>query len=104
MRKVKDVLRLKLEAGMSHEMISVTVGISKGAVTQYLQRATRAGVGWPVAPELDDSALEALLFPPAPKQRSRYVTPDLALVHQELKRKGVTLLLLWEEYTVAHPG
>ena len=104
MRKVKDVLRLKFEAGQSHERISAAVGISKGAVTQYLQRAARAGVGWPVAPELDDTALEALLFPPTPTPGSRYAPPDFALIHQELKRKGVTLQLLWEEYSAAHPG
>lgn len=104
MRKIKDVLRLKFEAGLSHERISAAVGLSKGAVTNYLQRAARAGVGWPVAAELDDAALEALLFPPMPGPGSSYAPPDFALAHQELKRKGVTLQLLWEEYTAAHPG
>ena len=61
MRKVKDILRLKFEAGLSHERIATALGLSKGAVTQYLQRAARAGVSWPVAPALDDTALEALL-------------------------------------------
>ena len=102
MRKVKDILRLKFEAGLSHERIAAAVGVSKGAVTQYLQRAARAGVSWPVAPALDDTALEALLFPPTPRLRSSYAPPDFAVIHQELKR--VTLQLLWEEYAVAHPG
>ncbi len=72
MRKVKDILRLKFEAGLSHERIAAAVGLSKGAVTHYLQRAARAGVSWPVVPTLDDAALEALLFPPAPTSRSSY--------------------------------
>ena len=104
MRKVKDILRLKFEAGLSHERIAAAVGLSKGAVTHYLQRAARAGVSWPVAPTLDDTALEALLFPPAPKSRSSYAVPDFAVIHQELKRKGVTLQLLWEEYALANLG
>ena len=104
MRKVKDILRLKFEAGLSHERIAAAVGLSKGAVTHYLQRAARAGVSWPVAPTLDDAALEALLFPPAPKSRSSYAVPDFAVIHQELKRKGVTLQLLWEEYALANLG
>jgi transposase len=57
-----------------------------------------------VAPALDDAALEALLFPPPPRARSSYAPPDFAVIHQELKRKGVTLQLLWEEYTLANLG
>ena len=104
MRKVKDILRLKFEAGLSHERIAAAVGVSKGVVTHYLQRAARAGVSWPIAPTLDDTALEALLFPPMPRSRSSYAVPDFAVIHQELKRKGVTLQLLWEEYAAAHSG
>lgn len=104
MRKVKDVLRLKFEAGLSHERIAAALGVSKGAVTKYLQRAAEVGLGWPLAPELDDSALEALLFPHAPALMAGHALPDYAQIHQELKRKGVTLQLLWEEYSAAHPG
>jgi hypothetical protein len=63
MRKIKEVLRLKFEAGLSHERITAAVGVSKGAVTKYAQRAVAAGLGWPLTPERDDAALEALLFP-----------------------------------------
>ena len=104
MRKIKEVLRLKFEAGLSHERIAVAVGVSKGAVTKYVQRALAVGLGWPVAPEQDDAALEALLFPHSPARALSYAPPDFALIHQELKRKGVTLQLLWEEYSAAHPG
>jgi len=103
MRQVKDVLRLKFEAGLSHECIAAALGISKGAVTKYLQRAAKAGVGWPLEAEVDDATLEARLFPRTGRPPS-YVKPDFGLIHQELKRKGVTLQLLWEEYSAAHPG
>ena len=104
MRKIKEVLRLKFEACLSHERIAAAVGVSKGAVTKYVQRALAAGLGWPLAPERDDAALEALLFPHSPALVATYAPPDFALIHQELKRKGVTLQLLWEEYSAAHPG
>jgi len=104
MRKIKEVLRLKFQAGMSHERIAAAVGVSKGAVTNYVQRALAVGLGWPLAPEHDDAALEALLYPHAPARSAVYAAPDFALIHQELKRKGVTLQLLWEEYSAAHPG
>ncbi len=104
MRKIIDVLRLKFETQASHERIAATTGVSKGAVTKYLQRARSAGLGWPLPPDLDQAQLEALLFPRAAPLVERYSTPDFATLHQELKRKGVTLQLLWEEYATAHPG
>lgn len=104
MRKIIDVLRLKFEAGLSHERIAAATKISKGAVTKYVQRARDAGLGWPLPPEMDDARLEALLFPHAAPVVERYAAPDFAHLHQELKRKGVTLQLLWEEYSTAHAG
>ena len=103
MRQVKDVLRLKFEAGLSYERIAAALRISKGAVTKYLQRAAEAGVCWPLEPEVDDTVLEARLFPRS-AALTGYAQPDYGLIHQELKRKGVTLQLLWEEYSAAHPG
>jgi transposase len=103
MRKIKEVLRLKFEAGLSHERIAAAVGLSKGAVSNYVQRAAQAGLGASLSPDLDDAALEALLFAHAPPRATSYAAPDFALIHQELKRKGVTLQLLWEEYRAAHP-
>ena len=101
MRKIKDVLRLKFEAGLSHEKIAAATGLSKGAVTNTVQRAVQKGLSWPLPADLDDSRLEAMLYRQAAPRRE-YAQPDYALMHQELKRKGVTLQLLWEEYETAH--
>lgn len=101
MRKIRDVLRLKFEVGLSHEKIAAATGMSKGAVTNAVRRAVQRGLSWPLPAELDDSRLEAMLYAQA-APRSRYAQPDYAQVHQELKRKGVTLQLLWEEYAAAH--
>ncbi len=104
MRKIIEVLRLKFEAGSSHERIVAATRVSKGAVSEYLRRAREAGITWPLPPHLDEAQLETLLYPPAAAHAERYAAPDFAQVHQELKRKGVTLTLLWEEYAAAHAG
>lgn len=101
MRKIKDVLRLKFEARLSHEKIAAATGMSKGAVTNTVQRAAEKGLSWPLPADLDDGRLEAMLYRQAPARRV-YAQPDYALMHQELKRNGVTLQLLWEEYATAH--
>ena len=102
MRKITEVIRLKFGADLSHERIAAATGISKGAVSKYVQRAREVEVGWPLPEGMDDARLEALLFPRAPPRVTRHAEPDFAHLHQELKRKGVTLQLLWEEYAVAH--
>ena len=102
MRKIREVLRLKHERGLSHRAVAQACAIGVGTVTLYLQRATGCEVGWPVPAELDDAALEARLFPRPAPDRDR-IRPDCAWMHRELKRVGVTLQLLWEEYAQAHP-
>jgi transposase len=104
MRKLRDVLRLHYEAGVGHRAIAQACAIGLGTVTAYLQRAAAAGVTWPVPAELDDVALEARLFarPAAEPGRHRQL-PDWSQLHQELKKPGVTLMLLWQEYRGAYP-
>ena len=70
MRKIKDVLRLKFEAGLSHERIAIAVGVSKGAVNKYLKRAAQAGIVWPLDALLDESALAGCCLP-----RPRHLRP-----------------------------
>jgi transposase len=104
MRKIKEVLRLKWAQGLSNRQIAKTCGIARPTVGEYLRRATEAGLAWPLPPDLDEAALERQLFPPPPSLPAQVRgVPDWALVHQELKRKGVTLFLLWQEYRETHP-
>lgn len=102
MRQIREILRLKYERGLRHRAIAKACGVGVGTVSEYLRRVQQAGLGWPLSPELDDAALEARLFKPPEVVRER-VAPDLAWIHQELKRTGVTLHLLWEEYREVHP-
>lgn len=98
MRKIRDVLRYRHSTELSLEAIARALNISKGVVAKYLKLATDAGLGWPLPADLDDGALERRLYSQASARTSAFTEPDYALVHQELKRKGVTLTLLWEEY------
>jgi transposase len=104
MRKIREVLRLKA-AGRSQREIAQSVGIGQSTVGDYLARARRAGIeGAAALTALDDAALERALYPPKPAvPASSRALPAWADVHRELKRKGVTLFLLWEEYKAAHP-
>ena len=97
MRKLKDALRLKLEGGQSHQQIATALEISKGVVTKYLGLAAAAGLDWPAVQAMDEGALERRLLGAAQQART-YARPDYGRIHQELRRKGVTLMLLWEEY------
>jgi transposase len=104
MRKVRDILRLSWGEGLSHREVGRAVGIPFTTVADHVRRAKAAGLTWPLPAELDDAALEARLFKkePAPPADRRPV-PDWAEVHRELRRPGVTLMLLWVEYREAHP-
>jgi transposase len=103
MRRIRDILRLKYEARLPHRDIARACALGVGTVSSYLQRAAQAGLSWPLPAQLDDAGLEAQLFrQPAPPGGPR-PTPDWAHLHQELKRTGVTLQLLWLEYLAVHP-
>ena len=98
MRQVHTVLRLKWDQGLSDRQIAHSLGISRPAVAEYVRRAQAVGVSWPLPESYDAGTLERVRFPavsaraPAP-----HLVPDWATVHHELKRKGVTLFLLWQE-------
>jgi len=99
MRKVREVLRLRHALGVSERQIAVTVGVSRSTVGEYLRRAAVIGITWPVPEGLDDGELERRLFtPPTFDEKPGQPLPDWSYVHKELKRRSVTLLLLWEEY------
>jgi transposase len=103
MRKVREVLRLRHALGLSERQIAVTVGVSRSTVGDYLRRAAVIGITWPVPEGLDDAKLERRLFTlPTFEQTPTKPLPDWTHVHRELKRRGVTLPLLWEEYRAAH--
>ena len=89
MRKIRDVLRYRQSAGLSLEATARALNISKGVVAKYIRLASAAGLSWPLPDELDDGELEKRLYRQAAAREPTYAEPDYALVHQELKKKGV---------------
>jgi hypothetical protein len=105
MRRIRQVLQLHFGARASARVIAGTVGIGRSTVQDYLTRAAAAGLVWPLPLDLTDEALEQLLFP-APRSKPgarRYVEPDWAVLVREMKRPGVNLSVLFEEYRAVYP-
>jgi len=100
-RKIREVLRLKAEARLSDRQIAAVIGSARSTVQECLRRTRAAGVTWPLPPECDEEELHARLYPRAAAP-PRYPTPDFAAIHAELARKGVTRMLLWQEYKTRH--
>ena len=104
MRKTREILRLHHRAALSNRAIARSLKLSASTVSECLARARAAAVRWPLPGTMTDTALEQALYPPPPERSVPRPLPAWATVHQELKRKGVTLMLLWEEYKAAHPN
>ena len=104
MRKIREVLRLKWECSLSNRAIARSCSISHSTVGEYLRRAKEAGLSWPLPDDLDEDRLFELLFPKPPEPGARAIPcPDWSWVHAELRKKSVTLRLLWVEYREDHP-
>jgi len=103
MHKIREILRLYFESHLSQDQIALSLRLSKGVVNKYLKKAKLAQLSWPLAEDLDEQKLRDLFRKTSPKDApvSCSAGPDYAVVHQELKKKGVTLQLLFEEYRVA---
>ncbi|MGH8296605.1 MAG: IS21 family transposase [Steroidobacteraceae bacterium] len=101
MRKIREVLRLRAEGFSKHQIANAT-GCVRSTVQECLRRCAAAGLAWPLPPELDEEALYARLYRRA-VPLSHTPAPDFARLHAELKRPGVTRMLLWQEYKAAQP-
>ena len=104
MRKTKEVFRLKFDCHLSNRKIAESCLIARSTVAEYLSRFQQAALSWPLPEAMDDAELEALLFPATSlaSDIERHL-PDWLYIHNELRRKGVTLTLLWQEYKAQHP-
>lgn len=103
MRQLRQTLRLHLESRLTLRECARVLGIAKTTIGDIVRKARGAGVDWALAQTLTDDELEARLYRPAVPRSARHLEPDYAYIHQELKRPGVTLQLLWEEYARANP-
>lgn len=103
MRTTREILRLKWACQRSNREIAQSCGLARSTVADCLRRAADAGLTWPLPAELDDGTLEARLYRPPGRPAAARPLPDWADVHQELRRPGVTLQLLWHEYKAVQP-
>jgi len=106
MRKVKEVLRLRFDLGLLQEQIARSCSIGQATVHRYLERATAAGLSWPLPEDYDDLRLNELLFPSRPIRAHHQLRAgvDFAEIHRQLTgHKHVTLQLLWDEYRETQP-
>jgi transposase len=105
MRHVREILRLSLDAGLSTRVVGDRIGVGSTTVRDTLKRFARAGLSWPVPATMRDIELEGCLYgvPGVKPGRRKLPEPDWSVVARELKRKHVTLQVLWEEYISEHP-
>jgi len=105
MRKLRDILRLRLQAGLSLRQIKDSQRVSLGAVQKITSQAKAQRLDWPAIEQLDDQQLAQLFYPESDtRSSSDFQCPDWVGAHKELKHKGMTKHLLWEEYTQAYPN
>ena len=105
MRRIKQLLTMHFGAGASTREIARELGIAPSTVREYLGRASAAGIGWPLAADVTDESLLARLFVNAGVRAGArfHAEPDWSALVRELKRPGVNLLVLWDEYRAIHP-
>src|ERR1700691_513385 len=105
MRQAREIIRLKFSASLPTREIARRLGLAPSTVRETLSRLDSAGLSWPLPEGIGDAELEAALYANRRSKRGhrRHVEPDWPAVHRELKRKHVTLLIVWDEYIAANP-
>src|SRR5210317_1231502 len=105
MKLTKKILNYHFDNRMSHDAVARALRTSKGTVNNTINRFASSGLNWPLD-SMTDSALESRLFPSVPELQSKrppIAVPDMAYIEKELRRKHVTLELLWREYEIENP-
>ena len=97
-RKMKEMLRLYYDAELSMHKIARSINLSSGIIHKYITQLKANGITWPIPEGMSD---EKLLSIAQTNSKEKVESIDFQSIHTELKRKGVTLQLLWEEYTEA---
>lgn len=105
MRRVREILRLRLDAGLSSQEAAGRMGVARSTLREMQHRFDRSGLPWPLPLDMTDTDLEARLYGEMGSKRGhrRRPEPDWAELNRELKRKHVTLQILWDEYIEANP-
>jgi transposase len=102
MRKVREILRLALDCGMGRREIARSCSVSPTTVGNYVTVASEKGLSYAEISVMSDDELGQVFQGKKQEQKAR-PEPDWEEIHRQLKKKGVTLQLLWQEYKQAHP-
>lgn len=103
MRRIKEVLRLKYEMGLNDRQVAISVRLARSTVQDYMQRVAASGLNPQQLCALGDEELDRRLFPPREQRNTARPLPDWEAIERESRRRGVTLLLLWQEYNDGQP-
>jgi len=103
MRKIKEILRLKWVLRLSDRQVGASLKIGHSTVGEYIKRAQRAGLDWSQVEKMEETELKGKLFPPKEPDHKQRSQPDWQQIEVELQSKGVTRMLLWQEYIAEHP-
>ena len=104
MNNIIEILRLKFDLNLSHRDIADSLSISASSVSKYILLFQNSTLSWPLSKDISNTQMHELLFKPInennklPSEVTNYASIDCDYIHKELKRKSVTLRLLWEEY------
>ena len=105
MHKLKEIIRLRLDMGLSHNQIAKSVKVSSSTVSEVMIRVKNTNYEWAKLKEMDEDQLQELLYPPVRrKQAEQAPEPNYTYIYKELRKKNVTLMILWEEYIKQYPG
>ena len=105
MRRVREMLKLKREGELSTQEVARRTGVARSTLREMFARFEQSGLTWPIPSEISDKELEVLLYGERGSKHGhrRQAEPDWAMLNRELKRKHVTLQILWDEYIEADP-
>ncbi len=98
MKKIKEALRMHYVQGFSQRVISISVRLGKTTVQEYISRAGKAGIEWEKIKDFGDDEISGILFPEGGEAVDLKPLPDWSYVNHELRKRSVTLQLLWDEY------
>lgn len=102
MRQIKEIIRL-YEAGQPKATIERVTKVTRKTVGIYIKKITELGLSYEKIKEMSSSEVTRLLFPSGEPTNQKRVQPNWEYIYKELKKKNVTLLLLWEEFKALNP-
>ncbi len=106
MRYVRRIITLHHRSGLAYRQIGKALGVPRSTVSDYIRRFKRSHLTLKDLKDKTDQELHRILFSDELKRTRGGTKPflDFASIHQELKRKHVTRMLLWEEYREIDPA